>query len=131
MNPNTSITRWLAAAALAAASLAGAPAALAHGTAKPAHGGVVQAASDLSFELVTTPGGAAIYVVDHDKEADASRFGGKLTVLTGSEKSEAPLKAAGGNKLEATGIALAKGSKVVASITTPAKKTVTVRFTVK
>jgi hypothetical protein len=88
--------------------------AMAHGTAKPQHGGIVQSASDLSFELVPQANGAAIYVIDHDDPADVSKMGGKLTVLNGAEKSEADIKPAGGNKLEATGIKVAKGSKVVA-----------------
>jgi hypothetical protein len=105
--------------------------AVAHGSATPQHGGVVQAASDLSFELVPQANGAAIYVMDHDHAADASKMGGKLTTLNGAEKSEAELKPAGGNKLEATGIQLGKGSKVVASVKGAAGKTVTVRFSVK
>ena len=55
---------------------------------------------------------------------------GKLTVLSGTDKSEAELKPAG-DKLEAKGIKLASGSKVVASVTTAEKKTMSVRFTVK
>jgi hypothetical protein len=105
--------------------------AMAHGSAKPQHGGIVQAASDLSFELVPQANGAAVYVMDHDHAADASKMGGKLTALNGAEKSEAELKPAGGNKLEATGIQVTRGSKVVASVTGVAGKTVTVRFSVK
>jgi hypothetical protein len=55
---------------------------------------------------------------------------GKLTVLSGSEKSEAELAVAG-DRLEAKGVKLAPGAKVVAALTTPAKKAITVRFTVK
>lgn len=54
-------------------------------------------------------------------------LGGKLTVLNGSEKSEAELVAAG-DKLEAKGVKLAK---VVVALTTAGKKATTVRFTVK
>ncbi len=103
---------------------------LAHGGAKAKHGGVVAMASDLGFELVGTPGGAAIYVEDHGKPMATSGITGKLTVLNGSEKSEVELTAAG-DKLEAKGVKLATGAKVVAALTTPAKKAVTVRFTVK
>ena len=53
---------------------------------------------------------------------------GKFTVLTGADKSEAELKPAG-DKLEAKGIKLAPGSKVVASVTTADKKTTSVRLT--
>lgn len=131
MTVKKSLFQLVAATAIAVASLASAPAAMAHGAAEPSHGGVVQTASDLSFELVAVPDGAAIYIVDHDEDADASKFDGKLTVLNGADKTEAPLKSAGGNKLEAKGVKLVKGTKVVALITTNSKKTVTVRFTVK
>ena len=104
--------------------------AMAHGGAKAKHGGVVATASDLGFELVGTPDGAAIYVEDHGKPMAPAGMAGKLTVLNGSEKSEAPLAVAG-DKLEAKGVKLAAGAKVVAALTSPAKKSITVRFTVK
>lgn len=105
-------------------------AALAHGENKPKHGGVVSAASDLHFELVTTSTGAALYIDDHGKPVALTGMTGKLTVLNGTEKSEAALTVAG-DKLEAKGLKLVKGAKVVAALTTPAKKAITVRFTVK
>ncbi len=104
--------------------------AMAHGGAQAKHGGVVAMASDLGFELVGTPGGVAIYVEDHGKPMVPTGMTGKLTVLQGSEKSEAALAVAG-DKLEAQGVKLAAGAKVVAALTTPAKKAITVRFTVK
>lgn len=104
--------------------------ALAHGGAKARHGGVVAMASDLGFELVGTPTGAAIYVEDHGKPMAPTGLKGKLTVLNGAEKSEAELVVAG-DKLEAKGLKLAPGAKVVAALVTPAAKAVTVRFTVK
>jgi hypothetical protein len=55
---------------------------------------------------------------------------GRLTVLKGSEKTEADLAVAG-DKLEAKGVKLAAGAKVVAALTTSARKAITVRFTVK
>ena len=105
-------------------------AALAHGGAKPMHGGVVQAASELSFELVATADGAVIYVEDHGKPMAPAGLKGKLTVLNGAEKSEAALVAAG-DRLEARGVKLARGAKVVAALVTPAAKAITVRFTVR
>ena len=105
-------------------------AAFAHGGAKAKHGGVVATASDLGFELVGTPTGAAIYIEDHGKPMAPAGMSGKLTVLNGAEKSEAELAVAG-DKLEAKGVKLAPGAKVVAALTTPAKKAITVRFTVK
>jgi hypothetical protein len=104
--------------------------ALAHGGATAKHGGVAVMASDLGFELVGTPTGAAIYVEDHGKPMAPSGLKGKLTVLNGAEKSEAELVVAG-NRLEAKGVKLAPGAKVVAALVTPAAKAITVRFTVK
>ncbi len=103
---------------------------LAHGGAKAKHGGVVATASDLGFELVGTPTGAAIYVEDHGKPKAPTGLKGKLTVLNGAEKSEAELVVAG-DKLEAKGVKLSPGAKVVAALVTPAAKAITVRFTVK
>jgi hypothetical protein len=105
-------------------------AAMAHGGAKAKHGGVVSMASDLGFELVATPDGAALYIEDHGKPMAPAGMKGKLTVLSGTEKTEAELAVAG-DKLEAKGLKLAKGAKVVAALTTPSAKAITVRFTVK
>lgn len=123
------ITKFLAAAVLACSALASAPT-LAHGGAAPKHGGVVQAASDLSFELVAGEGAAMVYVEDHGKPMVPTGMSGKLTVLNGTEKSEAPLVVSG-DKLEAQGVKLAKGAKVVAAINTADQKAITVRFTVR
>lgn len=108
----------------------------AHGDAKPQHGGIVQVVNDLQFELVppAAPGGAtALYISDHGKPVDASKLGGKLTVLQGTQTSEAPLKPAGAQHLEAVGLSLAPKAKVVATVTgLPAPATTaTVRFSVK
>lgn len=105
-------------------------AAMAHGGAEPKHGGVVAMASDLGFELVGTPDGAALYVEDHGKPMALTGLKGKLTVLDGATKSEAELVVVG-DKLEAKGVKLTKGAKVVAALVTPAAKAITVRFTVK
>lgn len=115
---------------IAAAVAIGATGAMAHGGAKPKHGGVVQAASDLSFELVGMADGAAIYVEDHGKPLAPAGMSGKLTVLNGAEKSEAPITAAA-DKLEVRGVKLAPGAKAVATLSTADKKTITVRFAVK
>ena len=104
--------------------------ALAHGGGTAKHGGVVATASDLLFELVAEGGNAVIYVEDHGKPMAPTGLKGKLTVLTGTEKSAAELVVAG-DKLEAKGLKLANGAKVVAALVTPAAKAITVRFTVK
>jgi len=118
------------AAVLAAVLAASSPAALAHGAHDPIYGGVTAEAEHLSFELVAKEDGARIYLMDHEEEQDASAFSGKLTVLKGREKSEAALQPAGGNQLQAKGIQLASGDKVVAAVKA-GDKTYTVRFVVK
>ena len=105
-------------------------AAFAHGGGAAKHGGVVATASDLSFELVAEAGNAVIYVEDHGKPMAPTGLKGKLTVLNGAEKSEAELVVMG-DKLEAKGLKLATGAKVVAALVTPGAKAITVRFTVK
>lgn len=105
-------------------------AAHAHGDAAARHGGVVQIASDLAFELVAQPDGAFLYIEDHGKAVPAAGLGGKLIVLNGASKTEAELKPAG-DKLEAKGVKVTSGSKVIGTVNTSDHKTVTVRFSVK
>lgn len=103
----------------------------AHGD-KPKHGGIVQTANDLSFEMVNKDNATIIYVEDHGEKFSTSGATGKLTLLTGKEKSELPLEPVGENTLAAKGDAkLVKGAKAIASITFANKETVNVRFAVK
>ncbi len=106
-------------------------AAMAHGESKPRHGGIVQVANDVNFELVVEADGATIYLVDHDEPMSSKGISGKLTVLNGSEKTEVDVKAIDGNKLQAKGVKIASGAKVVAVLNNVEGKTATVRFTVK
>ncbi|MEK7417696.1 MULTISPECIES: hypothetical protein [Delftia] len=117
--------------ALLALSAATMNTALAHGAGTPRHGGVVQVANDVNFELVAEADGAAIYLVDHDEPMPSQGISGKLTVLQGSQKSEADIKAVGDNKLSAKGVKIASGAKIVAVLNNVDGKAVTVRFSVK
>ncbi len=105
--------------------------AMAHGAGKARHGGVVQVAHDVNFELVATADGVIIYLVDHDQPMPSKGIAGKLTVLQDGKKTEADLKEAGDNQLKATGVTVSKGAKVVAVLNNVEGKTVTVRFSVK
>ncbi len=119
------------AVAALAASVAFPGEVLAHG-AKARHGGIVQSAGDLSFELVTKNGVPTIYVNDHGKDLSTTGATGTLTVLKGTQKTELPLAAGGNNTLVAKGGAnLAPGSKAVAAVTFADKKAVSVRFSIK
>ena len=88
-------------------------------------------ANDVNFELVAEADGAAIYLVDHDEPMPSQGISGKLTVLQGSQKSEADIKAVGDNKLSAKGVKIASGAKIVAVLNNVDGKAVTVRFSVK
>jgi hypothetical protein len=105
--------------------------ALAHGVAKPLHGGIVQMVNDIGFELVAQPDGATIYLMDHDKPMASKGIIGKLTVLQGSNKIEADIKEAGDNTLRVMGVKLGKGDKLVAALSNVGGKNITVRFTIK
>ncbi|WP_426211504.1 hypothetical protein [Massilia sp. TWP1-3-3] len=105
--------------------------ALAHG-AKPKHGGVINSARDLTFELVGKDGKAVIYVDDHGANLATAGATGTLTVLSGGKKSETVLQPSGANTLTSkTPIQLAGGAKAVASITLAGKEAVSVRFSHK
>lgn len=105
--------------------------ALAHGADKPRHGGVVQVANDVNFELVVDADGATIHLVDHGEPMPSQGISGKLTVLQGGQKSEADIQASGGNQLSAKGVKIASGAKIVAVLHNVEGKTATVRFSVK
>lgn len=128
---NTMKTKPLLIAALLGLGALTMNAAMAHGTAAPRHGGIVQVANDVTFELVVEADGATIYLVDHDEDMPSKGISGKLTVLSGAQKSEAGVKATEGNKLRATGVKIAAGAKVVAVLNNVEGKTATVRFTIK
>jgi hypothetical protein len=128
---NTMKTKPLLIAAVLGAAALAMNSAIAHGAAGPRHGGIVQVANDVNFELVVDADGATIYLVDHDQDMPSKGISGKLTVLQGGPKSEADVKATEGNKLRATGVKIASGAKVVAVLNNVEGKTATVRFTIK
>lgn len=125
------LSRRLSLWTLALAALLPAPAAIAHGGGTPRHGGVVQLANDLVFELVAGNDGATIYIEDHDKPMATAGFGGRLVVLLAGVKAEAPLRPAVPNALVASGLKFGPGAKVVAVITTPQNQSLAVRFTLR
>lgn len=99
---------------------------------KPLHGGIVVEANDMDYELVAKPDVITLHLRDHGKPAKSEGVSAKLTLLNGTEKTEAVLVPAGEGKLEAKGsFKVAPGTKVVALVTLPGKKAANVRFAVK
>ena len=106
-------------------------AAWAHGDGKGRHGGLVQMAGEVKFELVAKGDTAELYLDDHGTTMPTAKLAGKLTVLSGSAKSETKLEPASGDKLVAKGVKLAKGDKVIALVTMEDKSTSSARFVIK
>ena len=102
-----------------------------HATA-PQHGGVLAQAADMEYELVAQPGRITLYLSDHGQPARTEGASAKLTLLNGSEKTEATLAPVGAGTLEAQGaFKVAPGTKVVALVTLPGRKAANVRFVLK
>jgi hypothetical protein len=96
----------------------------------PKHGGVIVEAKDMDYEIVAKPDMLQIYLSDHGKPAKVDGGKAKVTLLNGSEKTEAELLPAG-DKLEAKGnFKVAKGTKGIAMVTVGGK-TSSVRFEIK
>jgi hypothetical protein len=92
-------------------------AALAHGSRKPSHGGVVQMSGEIMVELVTKPKSLEIYVTEEDEPIPAAGFDGALIVTAADgAKSRTVLSAAGGNRFTAPSRP-PSGAKVVVSLT--------------
>jgi hypothetical protein len=103
-------------------------AAWAHGDDKSRHGGQILMAAHRSGRRQ----GDTVEAHQTTTAIDATaKLSGKLTVLSGSNKSEARLEPVGNDKLVARGVKLAKGDKVIALVTMADKSTASARFVIK
>lgn len=118
-------------AALAAVVILQIGAAHAHGDAVPRHGGIVQMAGEVKFELVARGDAAELHLDDHGQTMPTAKLSGKLTVMSGGATTEAKLEPAGADRLVARGVKLAKGDKVIAIVTMEDKSTSSARFVIK
>lgn len=113
--------------------LAGSPAVFAAGKHDhtPKHGGVVVEVKDIDLELVLKPDLVRLYVRDHGKPVKLEGASAKLTLLAGTEKTEATLARAG-DALEAKGsFKVGAGVKAVVVLILSGKAPVTARFAMK
>ncbi|HSI59212.1 MAG TPA: hypothetical protein VLA16_16745 [Ideonella sp.] len=108
---------------LAAATLFFNASALAHGSTKPEHGGVVQMSGETLFELAVKPDSVALYVKEDDEELASSGMSAKLTITYKGAKSEVTLQPAAGNKFEGKGVKIASGAKVGVMLTNTTTQT--------
>ena len=97
----------------------------------PKFGGVVVETKAGDLEIVAKPDVLVIYVSDHGKPMKLDGAKAKVTLLNGTEKSEANLISVG-DKLEAKGaFNVTKGTKGIAVVTLAGKPPATARFVVK
>jgi hypothetical protein len=97
----------------------------------PKHGGIVVDTKAADLEIVAKPDMIQIYVSDHGKAMKLDGAKAKVTLLNGTEKSDAELLVVG-DKLEAKGaFKVSKGTKGVAVVTLVGKPPATARFEVK
>jgi hypothetical protein len=114
-----------------AAGVGGMTPAFGHGEVKPRFGGVVQKVNEVTYELVADTAGVSLYLADHDQPLPTHAIRGKITILQGEVKTEAELKNIGDHQLQAAGVKLGKGARVVAVLGNVQGKVVTVRFVVR
>jgi hypothetical protein len=94
----------------------GTTASFAHGITKPQHGGQVQMVGETLFEIVPSPLGATLYVLDEDEPVDAAGMTARLTVSVAGKKTEVIMTPATGNKFFAKGLKLPTGANVGAQV---------------
>ena len=126
-------TRLIALAALTL-GIATAPAAFAAGSHDhlPKHGGVVAEGKAFDAELVAKPDLITVHFRDHGKPMMTKGAKGKITMLTGVEKTEVELMPAGESRMEAKGkFNVSVGTKAVVEMTPEGKKPSTLRFAIK
>lgn len=97
----------------------------------PKHGGIVVESRDVTLELVILADRVNLYISDHGKVPNLKELKGKLTILSGSVKTEHILIPAE-HFLTATGVTnLPKGSILLATITGYQGKALNARFAFK
>lgn len=98
---------------------------------KPHHGGVVSTVGHHEFELVAKGDSVTLYVTNDEKPVSTKGGTASVTLLT-ADKAVVKLEPAGENRFEARGtFKVAPGTKVLATVALPGKKSEQVRFTLK
>ena len=87
----------------------------AHGITDPQHGGIVKVVGDVSLELVSGEDRVRVYILD-DVAVDTNGMRGKLKVENSAGKSQYVLTPIEDSGLEAKGVSIPSGSKVLAII---------------
>lgn len=102
----------------------------AHGEPVAKRGGILQQVDDLAFELVVRDDKIDLYIYDGPKEVASEKMSGMLTIISGAERTRADLVPTGINRLRASGVTAASGSRVVAIVRLGDGKSLAVEFAV-
>ena len=98
----------------------------------PKFGGIIAQGKAFDAELVAKPDLITVHVSDHGKPMATKGAKGKITMLTGTDKTEVELIPAGDSRMEAKGkFNVSAGTKAVVEITPEGKKPSTLRFAIK
>jgi hypothetical protein len=99
----------------------------------PKHGGIIAEGKAFDVEFVGKADLLALYVDDHGKPMSVKGASAKITMLNGTTKTETDLKPSDdGTRFEAKGtFNVAKGTKVISTITFQGKSPIISRFEVK
>lgn len=101
--------------------------AFAHGSLEPKHGGVVQEAHDMVFELVREEASVSLYVRDHGEAYSTSELVATIVVLAGKEKSETSFVSSGGNRMVAD-TTISDGAKALVRVSEGDHHPITIRY---
>lgn len=96
--------------------------ALAHGSTKPQHGGVVTVNGETVFELVRAPSGVSVYLEDEDEPVKAAGLTARLSINSGGERREVEMVPGEGNLFTAADTILPAGSTVGVQVVDNATK---------
>ena len=102
----------------------------AHGEPIAKRGGILQQVDDLAFELVVRADKIDLFVYDGPEDVSSEGMSGVLTIISGDDKTKASMQPTGINRLRATDVTAASGSRVVAIITLADGKSLAVQFAV-
>ncbi len=95
-------------------------------------GGIVAQGKAFDAELVAKADLITVHVSDHGKPMVTKGAKGKITMLTGADKTEVELIPAGDSRMEAKGkFNVSARTKAVVEITPEGKKPSTLRFAIK
>jgi hypothetical protein len=115
---------------VAAVALLGASTAWAHGDPVPQRGGILQVLDELDFELVVKADKIDLYTSDDNEPVPSELMSGTLTIMSDSGKSKVTLESAGINRLRATEVTAASGSRVIAIVAMPDGKSLAITFAI-